>query len=56
MARGMVAAVVFPKRSMLMIYPLQRQAQALRGRENDALVRLMRDEAAEITYGDVVSL
>src|ERR1700735_3064577 len=37
-------------------HPLQGQAQALRSRKNDALVRLMRDEAAEITCGDVVDL
>ena len=30
-------------------YPLQGQPQALRSRKNDALVRLVRDEAAEIT-------
>ena len=37
-------------------HPFQRQPQALRGRKNDALVRLVRDEAAQVTGADVVGL
>ena len=56
MASGIVAAVVFPYRSILMITLSGRNFEAIRRRRNDALIGLVRNEGVDIAARQIVAL